>query len=61
VHFEIGDIVYHAATREQRRIVRSLAYNERIGYVAATTNWSGKVIEALWCSGEIKQTKEHVN
>jgi hypothetical protein len=42
VHFEIGDIVYHAATKEQGRILRCLAYNERNGYIVATTNWSGK-------------------
>jgi hypothetical protein len=47
VHFEIGDIVYHAATKEQGRILRCLAYNERNGYIVATTNWSGKEIEAL--------------
>jgi hypothetical protein len=61
VHFEIGDIVYHAATKEQGRILRCLAYNERNGYIVATTNWSGKEIEALRYTGEIKQIKEHVN
>jgi hypothetical protein len=54
VGFEIGDIVYHEATKEQGRIVRCLGEDGSMGYVVTTTNWSGKEIEALWYPGEIK-------
>jgi hypothetical protein len=60
MHFAVGDIIHHGATKEQGRIVRFFKSDKRVGYIVTTiANGSSTTeIEALWFPREIKEIEE---
>lgn len=60
MHFAVGDIIHHGATKEEGRIVRFFKADKRVGYIVATLmNRSSKTeIEVLWLPREIKEIEE---